>query len=174
MALCIVMPLLVLNAAWFVPEFPIVETRAQKLPLRETMRYVFRNRPYLRLIIVFAFVSLGAAMTNSLSFFFVKHVLQAGDLYGFYLSPYFVAQIVAIPLWFKLSRKVGKHRATMVAIGWYAAWSCLIPIIAIARVSGSTRSRWRCCSRSCRKPGTRARSPTSKASKPASSSSSCW
>jgi len=132
MALCIVMPMLVLNAVWVVPEFPVVEMRAQKLSLRETMRYVFRNHPYLRLIVVFSFVSLGSAMTNSLSFFFVKHVLKAGDLYGFYLSPYFVAQIVAIPLWFKLSRRIGKHRATMVAIGWYAAWSCLIPLIAIA------------------------------------------
>ena len=36
-------------------------------------------------------------MTNSLSFFFVKHVLLAGDLYGFYLAPYFLSQIVAIP-----------------------------------------------------------------------------
>jgi Na+/melibiose symporter-like transporter len=74
---------------------------------------------------------MGAAMTNSLSFFFVKHVLVAGELYGLYLAPYFVSQIVAIPLWFKLSRKIGKHRATMVAIGWYAFWSSFIPIIAI-------------------------------------------
>jgi len=132
LALCIVMPMLVLNAIWVVPEFPIIETRAEKLPLKDTMRYVFKNRPYMRLIVVFSFVSLGSAMTNSLSFFFVKHVLHAGDLYGFYLSPYFVAQIAAIPLWFKLSRKIGKHRATMVAIGWYAIWSCLIPLIAIA------------------------------------------
>jgi Na+/melibiose symporter-like transporter len=71
-------------------------------------------------------------MTNSLSFFFVKHVLLAGDLYGFYLAPYFISQIVAIPLWFKLSAKVGKHKATMVAIFWYSLWSCFIPLIAIA------------------------------------------
>ena len=71
-------------------------------------------------------------MTNTLSFFFVKHVLLAGDLYGFYLAPYFVSQLIAIPLWFKLSRHIGKHRATMAAIGWYALWSCFIPLIAIA------------------------------------------
>ncbi len=70
-------------------------------------------------------------MTNTLSFFFVKHILLAGDLYGFYLAPYFISQIIAIPLWFSLSRKIGKHRATMVAIGWYALWSCFIPVIAI-------------------------------------------
>jgi Na+/melibiose symporter-like transporter len=59
-------------------------------------------------------------------------VLLAGDLYGFYLAPYFLSQIIAIPLWFKLSRRIGKHRATMAAIGWYALWSCFIPLIAIA------------------------------------------
>jgi Na+/melibiose symporter-like transporter len=67
-----------------------------------------------------------------LSFFFVKHVLLAGALFGFYLAPYFVSQLIAIPLWFKLSRRIGKHRATMVAIGWYALWSCCIPLIAMA------------------------------------------
>ena len=71
-------------------------------------------------------------MTNSLSFFFVKHVLVAGDLYGLYLAPYFICQLAAIPLWFKLSRKIGKHRATMCAIGWYALWSSFIPLIAIS------------------------------------------
>jgi Na+/melibiose symporter-like transporter len=84
------------------------------------------------LVIIFLFSTIGSAMTNSLSFFFVKHVLLAGDLYGFYLAPYFISQIVAIPLWFKLSAKIGKHRATMAAIFWYALWSCFIPLIAIA------------------------------------------
>jgi Na+/melibiose symporter-like transporter len=84
------------------------------------------------LVVIFVFSTTGAAMTNSLSFFFVKHLLLAGDLYGLYLAPYFVSQILAIPLWFALSRRIGKHRATMAAIGWYAFWSCFIPLIAIA------------------------------------------
>ena len=63
-----------------------------------------------------------------------------GDLYGFYLAPYFLSQIVAIPLWFKLSARIGKHRATMVAIFWYALWSCFIPLIAIAPQAGSMPS----------------------------------
>ena len=92
-----------------------------------------RNKPYVRLIVIFGFSSLGAAMTNSLSFFFVKHVLLAGDLYGLYVAPLFsqsdhrdsaMVQVVA--------RRIGKHRATMVAIGWYAFWSSFIPLIAVA------------------------------------------
>ena len=132
LAIAFVMPIVVANAVISTPEFPVRETGSERLPLKESFRYVWKNEPYRRLVIIFLFSSLGAAMTNTLSFFFVKHVLLAGDLYGFYLAPYFISQIVAIPLWFKLSRRIGKHRATMVAIGWYALWSCFIPLIAIA------------------------------------------
>ena len=46
---------------------------------------------------------------------------------------YFYSLVERRVLWlaFSLSRKIGKHRATMVAIGWYAIWSCFIPIIAL-------------------------------------------
>ncbi|MEQ8483003.1 MAG: MFS transporter [Pseudomonadales bacterium] len=132
LAIAFVMPVLIANCLISTPEFAAVETRKTRLPLRESFRYVWQNEPYRKLVIIFLFSTIGSAMTNTLSFFFVKHVLLAGDLYGFYLAPYFVSQIVAIPLWFKLSRRIGKHRATMWAIGWYALWSCFIPLIAIA------------------------------------------
>jgi len=131
-ALIFVMPVLVLNMLAAVPEYPVKETQSRRLSLKETFGFVRQNEPYRKLIIIFLFSTIGSAMTNSLSFFFVKHVLLAGDLYGFYLAPYFLSQIVAIPLWFWLSGKIGKHRATMVAIFWYALWSCFIPLIAIA------------------------------------------
>ena len=132
LAIAFIMPVLIANCLISVPEFRQPERSSQRLPLIESFKYVWKNEPYRRLVIVFLFSTIGSAMTNTLSFFFVKHVLLAGDLYGFYLAPYFVSQLVAIPLWFKLSRKIGKHRATMVAIGWYALWSCFIPLIAIA------------------------------------------
>ena len=131
-ALVIVMPILIFNMLAVVPEHPVKEKNESRLSIRESFKYVWSNEPYRKLVIIFLFSTIGSAMTNSLSFFFVKHVLLAGDLYGFYLAPYFISQIVAIPLWFKLSAKIGKHRATMVAIFWYALWSCFIPLIAIA------------------------------------------
>lgn len=132
LAIAIVMPILVINMLVSVPEFNLTEKKAEPIPLRESFKYVWQNDPYRRLVIVFLFSTIGAAMTNTLSFFFVKHVLLAGALFGFYLAPYFISQLVAIPLWFKLSRRIGKHRATMIAIGWYALWSCMIPLLAIA------------------------------------------
>ena len=127
----VVSPIFIANSLWSVPEYPVKETRKEKLPILEGLKFVWDNEPYRKLVIIFLFSTIGAAMTNTLSFFFVKHILLAGDLYGLYLAPYFISQIIAIPLWFSLSRKIGKHRATMVAIGWYAIWSCFIPIIAL-------------------------------------------
>ncbi|MEZ5558969.1 MAG: MFS transporter [Pseudomonadales bacterium] len=132
LAIAVILPILVANTLFSTPEYPAEETRKTRLPLRESFTYVWQNEPYRRLVIIFLFSTIGSAMTNTLSFFFVKHVLLAGDLYGFYLAPYFISQIVAIPLWFKLSRRIGKHRATMTAIGWYALWSLFIPLIAIS------------------------------------------
>ncbi len=129
---CTLMPIFIINLMFTVKEPAPKESNAEKMKIRESFRYVWANEPYRRLVIIFLFATIGSGLTNSLSFFFVKHVLLAGDLYGWYLAPYFVSQIVAIPLWFKLSRKIGKHRATMCAIGWYAFWSCFIPLIAIA------------------------------------------
>lgn len=131
-AMLIVMPILTLNALIVCPEHPTVERRQTRIPLIESIALVFRNKVYVRFIVIFTASGIGSAMTNALSFFFVEHVLIAGALYGFYLAPYFLSQIVSIPLWFKLSAKIGKHRATMVAIGWYAFWACWIPLIAIA------------------------------------------
>ncbi len=129
--MCVVMPIVVINALIVVPEYPVVETK-KKMPLKESLKVVLQNGPYITLIIIFMFSTLGSAMTNSLSFFFVKHVLLAGSLYGLYLAPYFISQIIAIPIWFALSRRIGKHRATMAAIGWYSVWACFIPLIAIS------------------------------------------
>ena len=131
LVMCVVMPIVNLNCLVAVPEWRVVEVR-RRIGVIEGLRIVSKNYPYVLLVIVFAFGAIGSAMTNSLSLFFVKHVMLVGELYGAYLAPYFVCQIAAIPLWFKLSRRIGKHKATMWAIGWYSLWSCFIPAIMVA------------------------------------------
>lgn len=130
----IIMPILTFTALAVVPEWPVKERVQKRMPLIHSIKLVLQNRIYVRYIFIFTFAGIGSAMTNALSFFFVQHVLLAGALYGFYLAPYFISQIVAIPIWFKLSTRIGKHRATMVAIGWYAFWASWLPLIAISPI----------------------------------------
>ena len=129
--MCISMPLINLNCLAAVPEWRVAEKEEQRIRIIDGFRVAIGNKPFMYLVVVFAVGSIGTAMTNSLSFFFVKHVLVAGELYGLYLAPYFLCQVAAIPLWFKLSRRIGKHKATMWAVGWYALWSSFIPLIAV-------------------------------------------
>ena len=130
--MCISMPIINANCLVGVPEWPVVE-KDEKRPIRiiDGLRVAASNKPFMLLVVVFAVGSIGSAMTNSLSVFFVKHVLVAGELYGLYLAPYGVCQIAAVPLWLKISRRIGKHKATMWAVGWYALWSSFIPVIAV-------------------------------------------
>ena len=129
--MCITMPLVNLNCLAVVPEWRVAEKEKQRIRIIDGLRVAAGNKPFVLLVAVFAFGSIGSAMTYSLSFFFVKHVLVAGELYGLYLAPYFLFQIAAVPLWFKLSQRIGKHKSTMWAVGWYALWSSFIPVIAV-------------------------------------------
>ena len=130
----VVMPIVILNAVLFVPEYPVEES-AEKLPIKDSLKIVLQNKPFVRLIIVFALSSLGAAMTASLAFFFVKHVLLAGDLFGLYVAPYYLSTVIAIPIWFKLSQKIGKHKTVLVAIFWFSFWAAFVPVVAITPYS---------------------------------------
>ena len=131
LVMCISMPILNANCLLAVPEWRVVENQTRRVKIIDGLKIAAANKPFMLLVAVFAFGSIGSAMTYSLSFFFVKHVLMAGELYSLYLAPYFVCQIAAVPLWFKLSRRIGKHKATMWAVGWYALWSSFIPVIAV-------------------------------------------
>ena len=133
-AMLVIMPVVVLNAVAVVPEYPVAET-ADKLPLKESLRIVAQNKPFVQLIIIFSLASLGSAMTASLAFFFVKHLLLAGDLFGLYVAPYYLSTVIAIPIWFKLSKRIGKHKTVLAAIFWFCFWAAFIPVIAITPYS---------------------------------------
>ena len=89
LAIAIIMPVAVVNCVISVPEFKVREVTRRTLQLRESFHYVWKNAPFRRLVIAFLLSTIGAAMTNTMSFFFVKHVLLAGDLYGFILGHIF-------------------------------------------------------------------------------------
>ena len=59
--MCILMPILVANALISVPEWPVVERKSERVPLLQGLKVVMKNRPYVLLVIIFAFSSMGAA-----------------------------------------------------------------------------------------------------------------
>ncbi|MCZ6620156.1 MAG: MFS transporter [Gammaproteobacteria bacterium] len=125
----VLIPVTFVMACMFVPE-PAQQVIPRRKPtFLASLRVVKRNGPYIRLLVCYTVSVLGAGMTAVLSYFFVKHVIGAGELYPIYLLVYYASSVLGLPLWTQLSKRIGKHRAYRVAIFWFAFWASWIPFI---------------------------------------------
>ncbi len=125
----VVLPLTVLAAVLWVPERPPRALARPELSLSERWMIIVRNGPFMRLLFCYTVSILGSAMTGALSFLFVKHVLMVEDQYPLYLLVYYLSSVAAVPLWRRLADRIGKHRASIAAIFWYAFFASFIPFI---------------------------------------------
>lgn len=125
----VALPVTVAIAVIFVDEPDQKVIPRQKPTFKASLSVVRRNGPFIRLIVCYTFSVTGAAMTGALSYFFVKHVIQAGELYPIYLLVYYLASVLGLPIWMRLSARIGKHRAYIVSIVWFAIWASFIPFI---------------------------------------------
>jgi Na+/melibiose symporter-like transporter len=126
----VLMPLLTTPALAFVRELPARAEPAVAMTWRRGLKVVWRNGPYRRLVICFVFFVTAVSMTASLSFFFVKTVMEETfDRYAVFILAYYVASTLAIPAWFAISRRIGKHRTVVLGIAWLSLWSAFIPLL---------------------------------------------
>lgn len=78
---------------------------------------VLRNRPFLRLLTGWFVNGLANGLPAVLFPLYLQHVLEASPLErGILIISYFLAGVLAIPLWVRLSRRFGKHRVWCVAM----------------------------------------------------------
>lgn len=98
----------------------LVPDRARVTPAGSSLRgaaaLLRRASPFRRLLLAFFFNGLGNAIPATLFLLYVTHVLKAPALAGPLLFAYFVCSAVSVPLWVRLSRRLGKHRAWCLAV----------------------------------------------------------
>ncbi len=128
-AVLLLIPITFLMALLFVPEPDQQVIPRRKPTFLASLRVVRRNGPFVRLMVCYTVSVLGTGMTGVLSYFFVKHVIGAGELYPIYLLVYYLSSVLGLPVWTWLANRIGKHRAYRVAIFWYAFWASWIPFI---------------------------------------------
>ena len=129
-AVVVMMPLLSLPALIWVQELPARSAPVAAIPLKRGLKIVWANGPYRRLVISLLFLVAAVSMTASLSFFFVASVMQETfDRYAIFILAYYVSSSLAIPLWFAISRRLGKHKTVVLGIGWLSLWSLFIPLL---------------------------------------------
>lgn len=87
------------------------------LSLRERFAAVLGNKPFRRLMMAFLINAMANGLPATLFVLYVENVLQRPDLTGPLLFGYFLASILAVPLWLQLSYWIGKHKAWCLAMG---------------------------------------------------------
>jgi len=126
----IAMPLLTLPALLWVREMPARSAPAARVPWKRGLKIVWANGPYRRLVICLLFLVAAVSMTASLSFFFVGSVMEETfDRYAIFILAYYVSSSAAIPIWFAISRRMGKHKTVVLGIAWLSLWSAFIPLL---------------------------------------------
>ncbi|MFT5577716.1 MAG: GPH family glycoside/pentoside/hexuronide:cation symporter [Paraglaciecola psychrophila] len=125
----VLLPLLTAPAILWVKE-PPPRTKVDKVPWRRGLKIIWANGPYRRLVISLLFMVIAVNMTATLSFFFVSTVMeQPFDRYAFFILAYYLSSSLAIPIWFSISRRIGKHRTVVLGIFWLSLWSAFIPLL---------------------------------------------
>ncbi len=96
----------------------------------EGIKIVFRNPHFTKLLFASILLVTGGTMTATLGFPFITTVLGVAEAdYPYYILAYYAGSTVAIPIWLKLSDKVGKHKAITIAVAWLSLWSVPIPFL---------------------------------------------
>jgi Na+/melibiose symporter-like transporter len=109
----VLFPIAVLLTVIFTPEPDRVVSSS--IPVLPGLKLMFRNGPFLRLILAFMIGYIGLNISTPLYIFFVADVLGAEDKSIYMLGLFYISSIVAIPFWVRLASRIGKHRAYITA-----------------------------------------------------------
>ena len=78
----------------------------------KNFRALGRNKPFLRLLMAWFLNGVANGIPAALFFIYLEHGLRADeDVRSLFVLSYFCAAIISIPLWFRFSKFLGKHRA---------------------------------------------------------------
>jgi Na+/melibiose symporter-like transporter len=92
-----------------------VATRA-RTSLWEALRVAARTGPVQRLIAANLLMSMATGVVASIFLFFAGQVLRVGTWTSFVLVPLMLSGLLFLPVWMRLSRRIGKHRTLGAAL----------------------------------------------------------
>lgn len=128
LAIAVLLPPLVALALWRVPEPEVLVLEQPALGPGTGLRLVLRNPAFARMLgAVLCFVS-GVYVQGTLHRLVLTHWFARPDLFPPMIFLENVAALAAVPLWLRVSDRVGKHRAIALAALWLGAFSLALPL----------------------------------------------
>jgi GPH family glycoside/pentoside/hexuronide:cation symporter len=97
----------------------------ESFPFFEGLRVTLRNRAFLVLLGVYLFSLVGGSFIAPLSLYMAKYVIRAEWVMQWVMLAYLLGSLASIPLWLRLSRRLGRNRtwsaAMLVGVAGYTA-----------------------------------------------------
>lgn len=110
----VITPLTVWATVRFVPEPRIIETA--KIDWLRQLTGLWANTPFRLLCIGFFVMNIGASVATSTLIFFITHYLRQPEVIGPVLLGSFISVMAFVPVWVRVSRRIGKHRAAAISL----------------------------------------------------------
>lgn len=124
----IALPLTAAILLWVVPSPPPLEIHHDKVPMRQAVRLMLRNGPFVRMLLVLLLAVIGETFRITITLFYARDVIGIVNLGSLYLM-YFAVGLAGVPVWIKLGNTIGKHRALGLAFTTLALLSlCMLPL----------------------------------------------
>ena len=99
-----------------------------RIPIVPGLRIMWRNRPFLRLVLAFFVQNFGSSISTVLVAFYISDVVQeqaTGALTMLFLSVYYGSNLLSIPCWLWLAKRFGKHKCWCVSLFVFSALQSL-------------------------------------------------
>ena len=123
----VLLPIAVTALLALTPEPPI-RHRAH-VTVRRGLAVLKATLPFRRLIAAYLLNGVANGLPATMFVLYVSNVLEAPAQAGALLLVYFLAGIVAVPVWLRLSYHFGKHRIWCYAMIWASAIFALVPAL---------------------------------------------
>ncbi|MGZ8144315.1 MAG: MFS transporter [Methylosarcina sp.] len=130
------LPVLVTVTLLKVPERP-AEKLAGKISMGwSSMMLLFKNRAFLRTVGAIILFGSGLMIQVTLHKLVLTHVIGRPELFAPLLLGETMASLASMPLWIRLSDRIGKHRAVTLAALWVGLWSLPFPMLGTGDIAG--------------------------------------
>jgi len=144
--LMVLLPLTVFLCVWQVPE--TLQFVPARMPVIAGIRVMWRNGPFKRLLLAFFINYIGTSISSATIIFYIRGVLGEEKAGITMILCYYLANLLSIPFWLKVSHSLGKHRAWVAGLLIFVVASpaylllgqgdfyWMLPIAAITGVGG--------------------------------------
>jgi Na+/melibiose symporter-like transporter len=124
---CISLPLFVLLAVCYVPERTPEKLDGELHTGWSGIKLIAHNKAFIHTVIALVLFVTGLMIQATLHKMVLKHIVGRPELFSPMILAETLASLAALPLWIKLSYRIGKHRALTLAGLWIGLWSLAFP-----------------------------------------------